>query len=132
MASRPTRSGKEALAVLQDALMVHYGDAFRSALRKARRKAIRGHLSDRVRTVIFVPTMERAMRRYREGPTQAFYRRNAWPFVDTLRPEDSRQTAVVVWDSYAGFDAHHWTARRASGRQFVPLYQASQPIASIT
>lgn len=128
LASRPTDAGQEALFVLQDALRETYPTELQAAVRKARARARRRtKTSGRVQTIIFAPTLERAIRKFPDS--REFYGRNHWPFVVTDRPEQSRPTAVVIWDSHAGWNAHHWAHRRAPGREFIPLYQASQPIA---
>ena len=128
LASRPIDAGREALFVLQDALREEYATEFQAAVRKARARARKcTKLTGRVQTVIFAPTMERAIRKFPDS--REFYRRNHWPFVVTDRPEQSRPTAIVIWDSHAGWNAHHWAERREPGGVLIPLYQASQPIA---
>ena len=128
LASRPTPAGREALFVLQDALRETYPTELEAAVRKARTRARkRTKASGRVQTILFAPTMERAIRKFPDS--RDFYRRNHWPLVVTDKPEQSRPTAPVIWDSYVGWNAHHWAERRAPGREFIPLYQAWQPIA---
>jgi hypothetical protein len=123
--------GRAALAVLQDKLQEDYGPQFESAIRQAKtRYRIKGARA----LVVFVPTMERAMKRmqrkhasategspaYRSSAvTLQWYKTNRWPFSITSNPYKYRDTAIVVWDSApsVGFNAHHWAERRKSHKR---------------
>jgi len=106
MAQRSGQKGREALAVLQDALMDRYGAQFEAAIRKAKRRAKR---TGRLTAVTFAPTMERA---YGKHPHQReWYTAHHWPFV-LSNPRGMRPTAVVVWDSDDGFNTHNWVESR--------------------
>lgn len=117
LASRPypygDKRGEHALQALQAALRERYPDQLRGAIAKAKKRDRR---VESVVSVIFAPTMERAVRKYRSEDTQRFYRENFWPFVITTNPSSSRQTAVVVWDSIDGFNVVDWVTRRGDSR----------------
>lgn len=109
-AQHSRQKGKDALAVLQDALLESYGPQFRFMIRKAKaRRSKRGVHS----LVVFAPSMERA---YHKWWTVSWYMKQRWPFsIETNRSlRTLRPTAVVVWDSdpACGFNAHHWVRRR--------------------
>jgi hypothetical protein len=117
LASRPypygDDRGKRALHALQTALKDRYPTQFSAAISKAKKRDRR---VESVVSVIFAPTMERAVRKYQSEETQRFYRANFWPFVVTTNPGSSRQTAVVVWDSIDGYNVSDWATRRGNSR----------------
>lgn len=109
LATRPGRRGAEALVVLQDALHARYPEAFDAAIAHAHRRARR---TGRPAVVVFSTSMERGVRTHLAPDTQAFYRKNHWPFVVGTDPSRWRERAPVVWDTDRGADVHGWVNTR--------------------
>lgn len=109
MAQRSGQKGADALEVLQDALEIAYPTALHTAIRKAERRTRRTGYPT---AVLFGPTMERAIRKYRAEGTQRFYSAQHWPFFVSSNPHNSRPTAVVIWDTDHGRNVHYWAENR--------------------
>lgn len=122
--------GRDALAVLQDALQEHYGPALDKAIRKAKLRQ-RRNMHAGPQTVVFGPSMERGVRQNLGEGTQRFYAEHHWPFRVEPRPDlHARPTAVVVWDTKSGWDVGHWADRRRV--RPMPETEPNRPCAQCT
>ena len=117
MSQRTGRAGSDALQVLQDALEMFYATPLKAAIIRAKGRLKRTGSSGRVypTAILFAPSMERAVREHLQPDTQRFYAKHHWPFLVTNNPNLSRPTAVVIWDTVADRDVHHWVELRKRG-----------------
>lgn len=129
-AQRVGSKGYSALAVLQDSLQEQYPRELKASIRQAKERAKR---RGGVQTILFLPTMERAIgktarqltnleasdlifskvKAHNTSQTMVWRQNQRWPFLVTSNPHNrSRGTSVVVWDTVNGWDVHHWVPKR--------------------
>ena len=102
MASFDSLRGRDALAVLQDALLEQYPRELEEAQRTAQRLA-RKHRKTFL--VSFLTNTERAIRAYgKRGPSTPFDVHSKIGFF--------RQHVPIVWDTAKGYDTHRWVHDR--------------------
>ena len=110
LASCRGSAGRDALSVLQDALIVKYPSQFEDAIERADAWGERRGKNHSEYVVMFVASMARRLEKtpaYRTMPLMA-----QWPFsVSNLSEAVAspwRRGVVIVYGSRDGFNVHHW------------------------